>query len=96
MPTKSLISIVDDDEDFRRSLTDLMQAMGFTVEAFSSAAELPNPACVPSAWEPPLSPNKVAVVAAGMALQVILVLGLGLPKRTRRLYFSYHLARPAS
>jgi CheY-like chemotaxis protein len=37
--TKSLISIVDDDEDFRTSLTDLMQAMGFTVEAFPSAAE---------------------------------------------------------
>jgi CheY-like chemotaxis protein len=37
--TKTLISIVDDDEDFRTSLVDLMQAMGFTVEAFPSAAE---------------------------------------------------------
>jgi FixJ family two-component response regulator len=37
--TKTLISIVDDDDDFRASLMDLMQAMGFTVEAFPSAAE---------------------------------------------------------
>ena len=39
LPSKTLISIIDDDEDFRASIADLMQAMGFTIEAFSSAVD---------------------------------------------------------
>jgi FixJ family two-component response regulator len=38
MSSKSQISIIDDDEQFRAALADLMQAMGFTIEAFPSAA----------------------------------------------------------
>jgi FixJ family two-component response regulator len=36
---KALISIVDDDQDFRFSLADLMEAIGFMVETFPSAEE---------------------------------------------------------
>ncbi|HKF12106.1 MAG TPA: response regulator [Xanthobacteraceae bacterium] len=39
MPAKTLISIIDDDEDFREALQGLMTSMGFTVEAFSSALD---------------------------------------------------------
>jgi FixJ family two-component response regulator len=39
LSSKTLISVIDDDEDFRASMADLMQAMGFTVEAFSSAVD---------------------------------------------------------
>ncbi|MGX9428271.1 MULTISPECIES: response regulator transcription factor [Bradyrhizobium] len=39
MPSKSQISIIDDDEQFRAALADLMRAMGFTIEAFSSAVD---------------------------------------------------------
>jgi FixJ family two-component response regulator len=39
LSSKPLISIVDDDEQFRAAITDLMQAMDFTVEAFPSAAD---------------------------------------------------------
>jgi FixJ family two-component response regulator len=39
MSSKSQISIIDDDEQFRAALADLVQAMGFTIEAFPSAAE---------------------------------------------------------
>ena len=35
----TLISIIDDDDQFRAAMTDLMRAMDFTVEAFPSAAE---------------------------------------------------------
>jgi FixJ family two-component response regulator len=37
LPTETLISIIDDDEDFRESLARLMKSRGFTVEAFPSA-----------------------------------------------------------
>ena len=37
MPTETLISIIDDDEDFRESVAGLMKSWGFTVEAFPSA-----------------------------------------------------------
>jgi FixJ family two-component response regulator len=37
LPTEGLISIIDDDEDFRESLARLMKSRGFTVEAFPSA-----------------------------------------------------------
>jgi FixJ family two-component response regulator len=39
LPTKTLISIVDDDEGFREALHALMTSMGFTVEAFASALD---------------------------------------------------------
>jgi FixJ family two-component response regulator len=39
MSSKIQISIIDDDEHFRAALADLMQAMGFTIEAFPSAVD---------------------------------------------------------
>lgn len=37
--TRSLVSVVDDDESVRESLPDLLREMGFAVQAFSSAEE---------------------------------------------------------
>jgi FixJ family two-component response regulator len=37
MVTRSLVSVVDDDESVRESLPDLLRQFGFAVEAFSSA-----------------------------------------------------------
>lgn len=37
MPPDTLISIIDDDEDFREALAGLMKSRGFAVEAFPSA-----------------------------------------------------------
>lgn len=37
MGTRSLVSVVDDDESVRESLPDLLREFGFAVEAFSSA-----------------------------------------------------------
>ena len=39
LPAETLISIIDDDEDFREALQGLMTSMGFRVEAFSSALD---------------------------------------------------------
>src|SRR5262245_53155007 len=39
MFSKIQISIIDDDEQSRAALAGLMQAMGFTIEAFPSAAD---------------------------------------------------------
>jgi FixJ family two-component response regulator len=39
MPTRPLISVVDDDESVRESLPDLLKEFGFDAQAFSSAAE---------------------------------------------------------
>jgi FixJ family two-component response regulator len=39
LPAKTLISIVDDDEDVREALASLMKSRGFTVEAFPSAVD---------------------------------------------------------
>jgi FixJ family two-component response regulator len=39
MSNEIQISIIDDDEQSRAALADLMQAMGFTIEAFSSAVD---------------------------------------------------------
>ena len=36
-PTKTLISIVDDDQGFRDALTSLIRSLGYRVRAFSSA-----------------------------------------------------------
>ncbi|HEY1302031.1 MAG TPA: response regulator [Vicinamibacterales bacterium] len=37
MATRSLVSVVDDDESVRESLPDLLRQFGFAAEAFSSA-----------------------------------------------------------
>ena len=37
MGTRSLVSVVDDDESVRESLPDLLRQLGFAVQAFSSA-----------------------------------------------------------
>src|ERR1044072_3335877 len=37
LPAETLISIVDDDEDFREAIARLMKSCGFTVEAFPAA-----------------------------------------------------------
>jgi FixJ family two-component response regulator len=39
MPKESLITIVEDDRFFRESMRRLMRSLGYTVEAFSSAAD---------------------------------------------------------
>jgi FixJ family two-component response regulator len=39
MVTRSLVSVVDDDESVRESLPDLLRELGYAVEAFSSAEE---------------------------------------------------------
>jgi FixJ family two-component response regulator len=38
MPNRKLISLIEDDEPFRESMQKLMRALGYTVEAFHSAA----------------------------------------------------------
>ena len=37
MPTKHLVSIIDDDESVREAIRDLLEALGFTVQTFPSA-----------------------------------------------------------
>ena len=37
LPTETLISIIDDDEDFHEAIARLMKSRGFTVDAFPSA-----------------------------------------------------------
>ena len=44
--TRSLVSVVDDDESVRESLPDLLQEFGFAVRAFSSAEEFLASDCV--------------------------------------------------
>jgi FixJ family two-component response regulator len=39
MVTRSLVSVVDDDESIRESLPDLLEQLGFEVEVFASAEE---------------------------------------------------------
>jgi FixJ family two-component response regulator len=39
MPKRSLVSIVEDDQFFRESMTRLMRSLGYGVEAFASAAD---------------------------------------------------------
>jgi FixJ family two-component response regulator len=39
MPTRSLVSVVDDDESVRESLPDLLRELGFAARAFSSAED---------------------------------------------------------
>jgi FixJ family two-component response regulator len=44
--TRSLVSVVDDDESVRESLPDLLMVFGFAVQAFSSAEEFLASDCV--------------------------------------------------
>ena len=46
MVTRSLVSVVDDDESVRESLPDLLREFGFAVEEFSSAEEFLASDCV--------------------------------------------------
>jgi len=46
MVTRSLVSVVDDDESVRESLPDLLRELGFAVRAFSSAEEFIASDCV--------------------------------------------------
>jgi FixJ family two-component response regulator len=39
MPKVSLVSVVEDDRFFRESMARLMRSLGYTVEAFASAAD---------------------------------------------------------
>jgi FixJ family two-component response regulator len=39
MPKASLVSVVEDDQFFRESMRRLMRSLGYTVEAFPSAAD---------------------------------------------------------
>jgi FixJ family two-component response regulator len=39
MPSASLVSVVEDDQYFRESLRRLMRSLGYSVEAFPSAAD---------------------------------------------------------
>jgi FixJ family two-component response regulator len=45
--TRSLVSVVDDDESVRESLPDLLREFGFAVRAFSSAEEFLASDCLP-------------------------------------------------
>jgi len=44
--TRSLVSVVDDDESMRESLPDLLKEFGFAARAFSSAQEFLSSDCV--------------------------------------------------
>lgn len=46
MPRRTLISIIDDDEPFRESMRKLITSLGYTVEAFPSAANFLSSALV--------------------------------------------------
>ena len=56
LPTETLISIIDDDEDFREAIARPMKSRGFTVDAFPSALAFlscPNIAIPPAeSWTP--------------------------------------------
>jgi FixJ family two-component response regulator len=39
MPKRSLVSVVEDDQFFRESMSGLMRSLGYRVEAFASAAD---------------------------------------------------------
>jgi len=48
MPQHPLISIVEDDQPFRESMRKLVRALGYTVEAFPSAADFLESALLPA------------------------------------------------
>src|SRR6185312_3181726 len=51
---------------------------------------------LPAPWQHPAGPDEMAGVAARIVLEIVLVLGLGLPEVTGRRQFGHHLARPES
>jgi FixJ family two-component response regulator len=82
MPHRTLISIVEDDDPFRESMRKLVRSLGYTVEAFPSAADflaspfLPATACLVTDVQMP-GMNGVELhrhlVDAGYAIPTILV-----------------------
>jgi FixJ family two-component response regulator len=82
MPHRTLISIVEDDQPFRESMKKLVRLLGYTVEAFPSAADflasplLPETACLVADVQMPgmtgveLHKN---LIDAGYAIPTILV-----------------------
>src|SRR5262249_41092518 len=82
MSNRTLISIVDDDEPYRDSMRKLTMLLGYTVEAFASAADflrsrhLPDTAClVADVHMPGMTGVELHrhLVAAGYAIPTILV-----------------------
>ena len=82
MLNRTLISIVDDDEPFRESMRKLLVLLGYTVEAFPSAADflasplLPQTACLVSDVQMPGMTGVELhkhLVNAGYAIPTILV-----------------------
>ena len=82
MLNSKLISIVDDDQPFRESMRKLVMLLGYTVEAFSSAADflasrfLPETAClIADVNMPGMSGIELhrLLVDAGYAVPTILV-----------------------
>jgi FixJ family two-component response regulator len=82
MAKRTLISVVEDDQPFRESMRKLMTALGYTVEAFPSAAEflasplLPATGCVVTDVQMPGMTGVELhrhLVNAGYAIPTILV-----------------------
>jgi len=82
MPQHPLISIVEDDQPFRESMRKLVRALGYTVEAFPSAADflasplLPETAClVTDVQMPGMTGVELHkhLIGAGYAIPTILV-----------------------
>jgi FixJ family two-component response regulator len=82
MPDRTLISIIEDDQPFRESMRKLMTALGYTVEAFPSAADflasplLPQTACLVSDVQMPGMTGVELhrhLIDAGYAIPTILV-----------------------
>ena len=82
MAKHTLISVVEDDQPFRESMRKLMMALGYTVEAFPSAAEflasplLPATGCLVSDVQMPGMTGVELyrhLVEAGYAIPTILV-----------------------
>jgi FixJ family two-component response regulator len=82
MPRRTLISIVEDDQPFRESMRKLITSLGYTVEAFPSAANflasplLPETACLVADVQMPgmtgVELNR-KLVDAGYAIPTIIV-----------------------
>jgi FixJ family two-component response regulator len=89
MPNASLFSVVDDDQCFRESMRTLMRSLGYSVEAFPSAADfLASPRLVETACliadvhMPAMTGLELhrRLIDAGYAIPTILD---GLPRRRR-------------
>ena len=82
MPNASLVSVVEDDQFFRESLRRLMRSLGYSVEAFPSAADflssprLVETACLIADVQMPAMTGLELhrhLIAAGYAIPTILV-----------------------